>query len=335
MTGLSPAKLELLQRWRQGNRGAPAGPTIPPRPAGRSIPLSFAQERLWFLDQLVPGDPFFNIPVVLRLDGTIDLAALEAALTAVVARHEVLRTGLTARGGVAEQQIAPPFSVVLPLVALDGLAEPAREQARLIRELTERPFDLGELPLFRMALVRLGPGEQLIVAVFHHIIADGWSIGVFLREIVEHYAALRGGRPPAAALLRVQYADYAAWQRAAMSGETLARELAFWRAKLAGVQPLQLATDRPRLALRNRGQASSNFVIEASLVERLKELSRKEGASLFMAVLAVWKVLLFRLTGEPRPHRRHAGGQPHARRAGRADQGYFVNTVISAHAARR
>ena len=258
---LSAAKGELLQRWRCGQVGHKQS-AIAPRRKGGPIPLSFAQERLWFLDQLVPGDPFYNIPAVLRVVGGLDVRALEQSLSATVCRHEVLRTSFRVEGGVPHQWVTPPESVSLPVVDLEELEDGAREAEvdRLIREVTLRPFDLGQGFLWRVSVLRPREMEFILVVTFHHIVADGWSLGVWLREVMTLYEAFRAGKQSPLPDLHMQYADYAVWQREWLHGEALQRELRYWRERLQGAKSLVLPTDRPRLALQRFREATCPVV---------------------------------------------------------------------------
>ncbi|HLL45149.1 MAG TPA: condensation domain-containing protein, partial [Longimicrobiaceae bacterium] len=224
------------------------GMEVPPLVRGQGdgvAPLSFAQQRLWFIDQVDPGSATYNIAVPLRLDGALDPRRLSRAVAALVDRHEALRTRLPARGGEPVQVVEPAGSAVLAHVDLSGLGVDARERetARLAAADAARPFDLARGPLFRAALLRLGHEDHALLACAHHAVSDGWSTGILLREL----SALYGGAtlPP----LPVQYADFAVWQRAWLSGETLDRQLAWWTERLRGAPPvLELPTDRPRVA---------------------------------------------------------------------------------------
>ena len=295
----------------------------------KEFPLSYAQERLWFLDQLAPGDVFYNIPAVLRMRGELDIEILAQSITEVVRRHEVLRTTFHSQGGVPQQAIAPPMPVAVPVVDLREVAEENREAEveRLVCEETQRPFDLGQLPLFRLRIVRIREAEYVIAVTLHHIVADGWSIGVFLREVQSLYAAFVAGQPSPLSELPVQYSDYAVWQRGWLQGEVLKGEMGYWRKRLQGAAMLELPTDRPRPRLQNLGGATYPLVIEEEIYRGLKALSRQEGATLFMTLIAAFKVLLYRYTGQEDI----SVGTPIANRR-RAEIegliGFFVNTLV-------
>ncbi|MBZ4423313.1 non-ribosomal peptide synthetase, partial [Myxococcus sp. RHSTA-1-4] len=273
-------------------------PPLVPVPRTGPLPLSFAQQRLWFLDRLEPGSPFYNMPSVLWLDGALDVGALERSLTELVRRHEVLRTTF-ADGPV--QVIHPPPHLSLPVVDLSSLPEASREDEarRLAREEARRPFDLTRGPLLRATLLRLGDTRHLLVLVLHHVVSDGWSMDVLVRESAALYAAFREGRASPLPELPVQYADYAAWQRGWLQGDALESQLSWWREHLAGAPPLlELPTDFPRPATQGFRGASHTRVLPRSLADSLQALSRREGTTLFMALLAGFEAVLSRYSGQ-------------------------------------
>ncbi len=310
--------------------GAAGLPPIVPAPRAEPPPLSFAQERLWFLDRLQPGGSAYNVPLAVRLSGTLDAGSLAAALAAVVRRHEAVRTTFAMADGRPVQVIHPLARPALPGVDLAGLPAARREAEarRLAREEARRPFDLAAGPLLRATLLRLIAGEEhLALLTLHHIVSDGWSMGVLVRELGALYAACREGRPSALPPLPIQYADFAVWQRRTLAGEALEAELAHWRRALAGLAPLALPTDRPRPPMLTSAGGTHAFRLPAALGGGLADLARAEGATLFMALLAVAAALLAR----------HAGGEdvalgsPIANRS-RAETegliGFFVNTLV-------
>jgi amino acid adenylation domain-containing protein len=308
--------------------GAPAPPLVPV-PRDRALPLSFAQERLWFLDQLEPESPFYNIAGVVRLVGDLDVPVLARSLAEVVARHEALRTTFAVEGGEPAQRIAPAV-VRLPGVDLAALPEAVREREalRLAAALAARPFDLGRGPLLRTTLLRLGAAGHLLVLVVHHIVADGWSMEVLLREVVAAYGAFVAGRPSPLPPLPVQYADFAVWQRCWLSGAVLSRQLAHWRAALAGAPAvLALPADRPRPARQSFAGGEVRSILPAAGRAALLALARREGVSLFMVLLAAFQALLARHTGQEDL----TVGTPVANRAHREVEGligFFVNTLV-------
>jgi amino acid adenylation domain-containing protein len=327
-------EIESLRQAREGG-GVAAASTI--RRADRErrsggFPLSFAQERLWFLDQLDPGSPAYNVPGVLRLAGRLDVAALRAALREVVRRQEALRTTFAEEGGRPTQGIAPALDLQIPLADLAGLPEEARagEARRLAGAEAGRGFDLARGPLLRGTLLRLAPDEHWILLTMHHIVSDGWSVGVLVREVGVFYAShTRSTVPSPAPLpeLPVQYADFAVWQRDWLSGDVLATQLAFWREALAGSPTLDLPTDRPRPPVRTSRGGFVRFPLEAGLSRELAGLSRAEGSTLFMTLLAAFAGLLSRYTGQSDV----AVGSPLANRTRGEIEGligFFVNTLV-------
>jgi non-ribosomal peptide synthetase component F len=262
--------------------------------------MSFAQERLWLLDRLAPGQPVYNIPLALRLDGALAPAALRRAFEGVVRRHEVLRTVFAEEAGRPVQRIAPPAAFDLPLADLGALPEARREAeaARLAAAAARHRFDLGRGPLLHALLVRLGPEAHVLAAAMHHIVSDGWSLGILEREISALYAAAVAGGKADLPPLPVQYADFALWQRRFLSDDALADLLAHWRERLAGLEALDLPADRPRPAVqRVRGGVEAAVLSDRSL-RQLRGLARDGRATLFMALLASWAALLSRSTGQ-------------------------------------
>ncbi|WP_290059537.1 non-ribosomal peptide synthase/polyketide synthase [Amycolatopsis solani] len=255
-----------------------------PRDGGRlEAPLSFAQQRLWFLDEFEPGSTEYVSPTVLRLRGELDTAALDRAFTALVARHESLRTTFTTVDGHGVQVVHPPHAVRVPIT--DGDLGSALAGAG-------GPVDLHTGPLLRVALTRLAPDDHVLTMVLHHIVTDGWSAGVLLRELAALYREEE--LPP----LPVQYADYAVWQRRRLEGAELEEQLSYWRHRLDGVPVLDLPADRPRPAVRTKNGALHEFSIPAGTTARLQELSRRHGGTLFMTLLAACQLLFARWSGQ-------------------------------------
>ncbi|HSF38816.1 MAG TPA: non-ribosomal peptide synthase/polyketide synthase [Thermoanaerobaculia bacterium] len=268
---------------------------------GRDFAVSFAQQRLWFLDQLEPGNPFYAHLLGVRLQGRLDVPTLEATLSEVVRRHEVLRTTLPAVDGRPVQRIAPPAPVRLPRIDLSGLAEAQAEPElrKWSRQEAMRPFDLARGPLLRAVLFRLAPGEHVVLLNLHHIIFDGWSIGLLVREVAALYEALAAERPSPLPELPIQYADYAEWQRGWLQGEVLDGHLAYWKRHLAGSwKPLELPADRPRPARPSYRGASLRLLLDTDTSRGVAALSRSQGVTPFMTFLAAFDVLLARQTGE-------------------------------------
>jgi len=265
------------------------------------LPLSFAQQRLWFLDQLVPGNAFYNVPIVVRLSGQLDTAALEQSINEMFSRHEVLRTTFTNVDGRPLQVISPEGSLTLKQVNLEALPEDEREREvlHLASEEARRPFDLSVGPVMRAGLLRLGEREHILLLTMHHIASDGWSMGVLVREIVALYEKLSAGETPQLPELPVQYADFAHWQREWFRGEVLETQLNYWKRQLGGDLPvLEVPADRPRPAMQTFRGASKYVTFPVELVEALKVLSQQESVTLYMTLLAAFQTLLHRYTGE-------------------------------------
>ncbi|HZB43698.1 MAG TPA: condensation domain-containing protein, partial [Pyrinomonadaceae bacterium] len=248
----SPTVAGLAARVEEARLAAEAAPAaLPMLPVSRDgeLPLSFAQQRLWFLDQLVPGNPFYNVPVAVRLVGRLDVSALERSLDEILARHEVLRTTFPDAAGRAVQRIAPAQTIALDVLDLRHLAGPEREREalRLAGEEARRPFDLVAGPLMRATLLALDEAEHVLLLTMHHIASDGWSLGVLVGEVAALYASFRAGLPPSLPPLPIQYADFAYWQREWFRGEVLEAQLSYWKRQLGGELPvLELPADRPR-----------------------------------------------------------------------------------------
>jgi amino acid adenylation domain-containing protein len=304
----SPRAAELAASIA-AHRGAGAGAWGPVlrRSGGEPVPLSFAQQRLWFLDQLEPGNPAYNLAAAVLLTGPLDRPAFAASLEEVVARHEALRTtfGLADDAdGEPVQRIAPPAPLPLPGIDLAGLPEEAREAEalRLAAEEVMRPFDLARGPLLRAALLRLDAARHVALLTLHHMVGDGWSIDLLVRELVALYPALAeapAGLPSPLPPLPVQYADFVLWQRASLRGAELATQLAFWRGALAGAPAvLDLPSDRPRPARASGRGGVAASALSAERAEALRAVGRQAGATPFMTFLAAFYALLHRLTGE-------------------------------------
>ncbi len=299
-------------------------------PEGEPMPLSFAQERLWFLDQLDPGNPTYNVPLALALDGPLALAALAAAFAATVRRHAALRTRFGTAGGRPAQIVEPPSSSApLSLVDLAGLPAAAAEAEgrRIAREEALRPFELERGRLVRAAVVRLAAERHLALFNLHHIVADGWSMGVLLAELGALYRAALAGEPSPLAPLCIQYADFAVWQRGWLAGERLERELAHWRRALAGLAPLELPADRPRPPVQTFRGGGARTALPAAVAAGLAEVGRRAGATRFVTLLAAAAAVLARHAGQDDV----AIGTAVANR-GRAEVegliGFFVNTLV-------
>ena len=292
---LLAARLQALQPT-----GAAALPPITARATAEAPPLSFAQERLWFLDQLQPGSAFYNIPAALQLDGPLNVAVLKQTLNEVVRRHEALRTRFETVAGEPRQMIEAEVRVPLTVVDLAGLTEPMRhaEVKRQVSAEGRRPFDLATGPLLRTQVLRLGAEQHVLLLTLHHIVADGWSVGILAREVATIYEALAAGQPSPLPSLAVQYRDFSAWQRDWLGRGTLEGQMAYWEERLGGGVPaLELPTES-RPATRGDRGAVVRLTVSRETTEALKTLGRTEGATLFMVLLAAFKTLLWRYTGQ-------------------------------------
>ncbi|WP_203854785.1 non-ribosomal peptide synthetase, partial [Dactylosporangium siamense] len=307
---------------------AAAAPPIAAIDRSGPLPLSFAQQRLWFLAQLDPGSVDYNASITIRVPEPVDPAALRAALTALTARQDVLRTRLVAGDdGVPYQVVDPPSPVELLQADVGGEPDPTGAARALLAVAASRPFDLATGPLVRGLLIRGADGEQLLGLAMHHVVADEWSLGILRRELLELYAAGRAGREPALEPLPIRYADYAVWQRRWLTGDVLRAQLGYWRERLSGAAVLDLPTDRPRPAVRSTAGAVLDFTVPAEVAEGLRVLSRSVGVSMFMTVFAAFNVLLSRYTGQDDI----VVGTPIANRNRTEIEGlvgFFVNTLV-------
>ncbi|HWS53698.1 MAG TPA: amino acid adenylation domain-containing protein, partial [Pyrinomonadaceae bacterium] len=302
IANLSPEKRGILaQKLKGAQKAAPA----PQRIAGRSdtaaAPLSYAQQRLWFLDQLRPGDATYNIPAAVRLRRSLNVTAMEGAFSEIIRRHEILRTTFPAVDGRPRQVVGPALPVSLPVTCLMRLpaAEREGEARRLAAEEAACPFDLATGPLLRLGLIRLDTDDHVLLFTMHHIIGDGWSLGVMVRELGALYEAFSEGRPSPLPEMTIQYSDYALWQQEPFHQQLFAQQLDYWKAQLAGLEfAIDLPADRPRPPV----QSFRGSVAEAELDERLSravlEMGQREGATLFMTMLAGFYALLQRYTGQ-------------------------------------
>jgi len=275
-------------------------PLLPTARDGK-IPLSFAQARLWFLDQLESGSAFYNIPTAVRLSGLLHVAALEQSFNDIISRHETLRTNFTIQDGQSVQVIASTLTLSLPVIDLQDLPKTEQEIAtqQLLKLEAVRSFDLAREPLVRAALLQLEETEHVLLLTMHHIVSDGWSMGVMVREFAALYEAYCNHLPPELPELPIQYADFAVWQRQWLQGEVLETQLAYWKKQLGANLPmLQFPTDYPRAEVKTKQGATSSFVIPAHLSKAIQVLSRREGVSLFMTLLATFQVLLQRYTNQ-------------------------------------
>ena len=304
-------------------------PPLVPQPRGSEAPLSFSQERLWVLQRLAPHSPAYNIPVTLRISGSLDAEALERAVGEIVRRHEALRTVIVDAGGVPAQRVLPFAGLRLPVHDLTAMRGDAREEEarRLVSEDRRTPFAMDGAPLFRAFLVRVAANDHLLHANAHHAVFDGWSAAVYQRELWALYAAFSRGEASPLPEPAVQYADYAIWQRGWMGDDAVKRKVGYWREKLSGAPPLlELPTDRPRPAAQSFRATVTGALLRAKVLDGVRTLARREGATPFMVLLAALDVVLSRWSGQDDvvvgtqvAGRMHPGTEPML--------GTFVNTL--------
>lgn len=302
-------------------------PELKPVPRNGYLPLCLAQERLWFLEQLEPGNPFYNVAIAVQLKGKLNITALQQSLKAIVQRHESLRTSFKVVEGKPVQAIHPMVDVSLPIVDFTSVQDPPSEIQHFILKETQQPFDLSQAPLLRAQLLCLQENEYLLLVTMHHIISDGWSIGVLLQELAAVYQACDRGQPSPLAELPIQYADFAYWQRQLLPGEVL-KQLDYWKQQLSGSIPvLQLPTDRTRPAIQTFTGKKQSLALPKNLAEAVKELNQREGVTLFMTLLTVFKILLYCYTKQEDI----LVGSPVAGRNRPETQGsigFFINTLV-------
>jgi amino acid adenylation domain-containing protein len=335
-TELAERKSEIISFLRQANvtTNSTSTPLVSISRNG-NLPLSFAQQRLWFLDQLVPNNAFYNTPAAVRLTGSLNLAALQETFNEIVRRHEALRTTLATVEGQPVQAIAPTLTLSIPVIDLRQLpkAERDNEARRLTTQEAQRPFDLSKGPLLRVTLLRLDEAEYVLLMILHHIVSDGWSMGVLIREIAALYTAIISEKPSSLAPLPFQYADFAFWQRKWLQevGTThqspLQTQLAYWRQQLDGISELNLPINRPRPAVQTYQGATQFLQLPKSLSLALEALSQQEGVTLFMTLLAAFQTLLYRYTQQEDI----VVGSPIANRNRSEIEGligFFVNSLV-------
>ncbi|SFX81244.1 amino acid adenylation domain-containing protein, partial [Thermoactinomyces sp. DSM 45891] len=318
-----------LNQLRQGDKKSEIPPLMPTG-RGEAIPLSYAQQRLWFIDQFTPNSALYNIPMVCRLTGNWMPEALETGWNRLIERHESLRTVFREVEGHPVQQIQPYAFRPLSYIDLTKLSLEEREAEvkYLIQKETKVPFDLAEGPLIRSAILQIGEEEWVLLCTLHHIVSDGWSMGVLLEEWMAFYEEATDGNVAKLEPLSIQYADFAEWQKSWLKEEVLEQQVQYWKRELSGELPvLQLPMDRPRPAMQTHHGSTHTVVLPYSLLDKLNELSRKEGSTLFMTLLAGYQSFLSRYTGQEDI----VVGSPIANRNHRGIEGligFFVNTLV-------
>ena len=325
LASLSPEERAALvmQLKRKSRREQPVDHAITPRANALEAPLSFAQQRLWFLYQLDPDSPAYHLPVYYHLSGQLNVSALEQSLNEIVRRHEILRTVFAERNDTPIQIVQPSLQITLPVIELADA-----EVEQFIQTESERPFDLERGPLLRATLLKLTDDDYGFFLVIHHIVTDGWSMDIFMSELLALYEAFSAGEPSPLTELPLQYGDFAEWQRQSISGETLAAQLAYWKRQLSGELPvLDLPTDRPRPLRVTHSGADEFFDVTQNLTEKLNELSHAEGATLFMTLFAAFLTLLHRYTGQ---HDILLGTAIAGRNHAQIENliGFFINNVV-------
>jgi amino acid adenylation domain-containing protein len=297
---LSPEQLARLSHELKARKGSSKVQEISRRREGDRFPLSFAQQRLWFMDQLAPASAVYNCPAAVRFTGALNIAALAQSFTEVVRRHESLRTRFSAQDGNPVQVVATSLKVPLPIVDLSGLPRSSAEAEieRLSHVEAQRGFDLSHDALLRTTVLRVSADEHVVLMTMHHIISDAWSIDVLVKEVATSYGAYANGSAVTLKPLAMQYVDYAHWEREWLQGEVLDQQLEYWKQQLAGVHALELPVDRPRPAMPSYRGAYEGFDLEPEIATALNELSRRQNATLFMTLIAAWQTLLHRYTGQ-------------------------------------
>jgi acyl carrier protein len=299
----SPTVAGLAEQVETTRRAA-RGNVMPALKAGsraEALPLSFAQQRLWFLDQMEPGNTAYNIPLSVKLNGALDVEALERTISEVVRRHEILRTRFEARQGEPVQIVENPVRMEIPVTDLSMLqeVERARQASQMLEAEAREGFDLGRGPLLRVKLLRMGEEEHIVLMTMHHIVCDGWSMGVLVKEVATLYQAYNQGKESPLAELPLQYGDYAVWQREWLQGEVLEEQLEYWKQHLSGAPPvLELPTARPRPAVQSYHGSLQSIALPKGLSEQLKALSRRQEVTPFMLLLAAFQTLLHHCTME-------------------------------------
>jgi amino acid adenylation domain-containing protein/FkbM family methyltransferase len=288
---------ELAERIER-SKGTVTMSPIPRASRDNALPLSFAQQRLWFLDQVAPGNPAYNIQAAVRLSGPLNVAAFASTLNEIVQRHEILRTTFHIVDGQPTQVISPVAELSLTNPSTDYTDNLRNLWMDFASEEARKPFDLTQRPLLRATLLRLAETEHVLLLSVHHIVADGWSMGVLVEEVATLYPAFVEAKPSPLAELPIQYADFAAWQRQWLQGEVLHEQLDYWHQQLAGLKPLELPTDHPRPPAQSFRGARRFFSFPAEISNELRALSQREGVTLYMTLLAAWQTLLHRYTGQ-------------------------------------
>ena len=294
------------------------------------FPASYAQRRLWFFDQFEPGSPYYNIPMAVRLKGPFRYDILEKTINEIIKRHEILRTTFASIDGEPVQVISEPYELDIPVIEVSGSTKNEIEDKiyELARIEARKPFNLKELPLIRLTVLRIGEKDNVLLLTMHHIISDGWSMGILVNEITTLYRAFYNGEENPLPELEIQYADFSEWQHEYLKGEVLQKQLDYWKEQLGDIPPvLELPTDRPRPNIWTNEGASFTEILPPAYVDKLKQVGYKEGATLFMTLVAAFDILLSKYSGQ----KDIAVGTPIANRTLKETEpliGMFINTLV-------
>ncbi|MGL4498257.1 MAG: condensation domain-containing protein, partial [Planktothrix sp.] len=325
-TKISQRKAEIITFLQQSH--STYSPLIPISRT-KNLPLSFAQQRLWFLDQLFPNHPFYNVPAAFRLSGLLNLVALEKSFNTILQRHEALRTNFIKVEGQPIQKISSLSTFRLPIINLQDIPTEQREAEaeRICIQEAQRCFNLATDSLIRITLIQLEKTESILLVNLHHIVSDGWSIGVLIEEIKQFYSAFVSNKSSFFPQLPIQYADFSAWQRNWLQGDVLTKQLNYWRKQLDEISVLNLPTDKPRPAVQTYEGGRKYLQLSQPLSEALEALSQQQGVTLFIPLLTAFKNLLYRYTQQEDI----AIGSPIANRNRSEIEGligFFVNSLV-------
>jgi len=328
---LAERKTEIIALLQNNNSVEKLTPSrIQPTSRNHPLPLSFAQQRLWFLDQLESNSSFYNLPEAIRLQGELNIDILQQALDGLVANYEILRTNYIAENGSPIQSIAPPRSVELKIFDFQQyeVVEQEIKIQKVLQQESQYPFNLASDLIIRGCLLKLSSSEQILLIVQHHIATDGWSMGIMWEKLTQLYLAFLEGKPNPLPTLSIQYADYAVWQRERLSGEVIHKQLNYWKQQLANANPLlKLPTDFPRPSVQTYGGATQSHPLSPSLSREINQLCRQEGATLYMGLLAAFQILLYRYS---RQEDILVGSVIAGRNCKEIEElmGFFVNTFV-------
>ena len=292
------------------------------------FPTSYAQRRMWFMDQFEPGSPYYNIPMAMRLKGKFDYKIFERTINEIIRRHESLRTTFASIDGNPVQVITESFTLDMPIIDLSGVQTENEIRIKdLAREEARKPFDISKLPLLRVSILRINEEDNVVLLTMHHIVSDGWSMGILANEITTLYRAFYLKQPSPLPELEIQYADFSFWQQEYLQGDVLKEQLDYWKKQLSNPPILELPTDKPRPKIWTNEGASFTVIIPGELLNGIKQVGYREGATLFMTLMAAFKILLARYSGQDDI----TVGTPIANRTLKETEpliGIFINTLV-------